>query len=135
MLIDESSNKLGMMYLFNFMLNYVNSEYTIEAFVEHLTKIQKKQGLDLFNEIESNFQTVIKYSDFIENKNILQFIIDIATSSNNDFLVLQCAQVLLCVYKRYNGRNKLNVYEEITEKILSKLNLSFNKIAKIIGFL
>ena len=135
MLIDESSNKLGMMYLFNFMLNNVNSEYTIEAFVEHLTKIQKKQGLDLFNEIESNFQTVIKYSDFIENKNILQFIIDIATSSNNDFLVLQCAQVLLCVYKRYNGRNKLNVYEEITEKILSKLNLSFNKIAKINFFL
>ena len=42
-LIDKPCNKMGMIFVFNFMLSNVNSEYTVEAFVEHLTKVQNKQ--------------------------------------------------------------------------------------------
>ena len=127
-LIDKPCNKMGMIFVFNFMLSNVNSEYTVEAFVEHLTKVQKKQSLDLFNEIENNFSTVIKYTDFIDGDNIVKYLVEVASTTNNDFLVMQCANVLLFILKRYNGKNKLNVYEEITQVVIDRLNNVFNKI-------
>ena len=134
-LIDKPCNKMGMIFVFNFMLSNVNSEYTVEAFVEHLVKVQNKQSLDLFNEIENNLSTVIKYSDFIDGDNIVKYIVEVASTTNNDFLVMQCANVLLFIYKRYNGKNKLTVYEEITQVVIDKLNTVFNKISKFNFFL
>ena len=141
-LINNPKYKFGMMFLLNFMINIVNNEYTVETFVDYLTKTIKKQnaeneGNSILYEILDNLSKIkpLNLNRFIKQKNdtqnILQYIIEIGIKTNNDYLLYNTAQVLLGIFRRYVGNDSLNVHHIISNTILSYLTNSFNKISKV----
>ena len=141
-LINNPKYKFGMMFLLNFMINIVNSEYTVETFVDYLTKIIKKPNAEneensILYETLDNLSKIkpLNLNRFIKQKkdtqNILQYIIEIGIKTNNDYLLYNTAQVLLGIFRRYVGNDSLNVHHIISNTILSYLTNSFNKISKV----
>ena len=141
-LINNPKYKFGMMYLLNFMIHIVNSEHTVENFVDYLTKIIKKPNKEndddsiLFETLDNlNKIKPLSLNRFINQnkdiKNILHYIIEIGIKTNNDYLLYNTAQVLLGIFKRYVGNDSLNVQNNISITILNYLNTSFNQISKV----
>lgn len=129
---EKPSNKGPMIYILNFMLNVVNNEYTLETFIEHFKKIQKKRLVDVYNDIEYNIKLhPIRLSNLMEDKNFIKYIIETGTSCENEWIVENCAKLLLTVQRCYVTKVKENLYQEISETLISSLSQVFNKISKI----
>ena len=93
-LINNPKYKFGMMYLLNFMIHIVNSEHTVENFVDYLTKIIKKPNKEndddsiLFETLDNlNKIKPLSLNRFINQnkdiKNILHYIIEIGIKTSN----------------------------------------------------
>lgn len=131
-LAEKPSNKGPMIYVLNFMLNVVNNEYTIETFVEHFRKTQKKLLVDVYNEIEYNIKAhPVRLSNLFEEKNLIKYVIEIGTNCENEWIVENAAKFLLSMQRCYVTKAKENLYQEISEALISSLNSTFNKITKI----
>lgn len=129
---ERPSNKGPMIYIFNFMFSIINNEYTIETFVEHFMKIQKPMAIDIFNELESNtMHHAIKIGHLIEDKTFIQYVIEIGLNTNNDWIMYNCANLLISIQKAYKDKSKLNLYEQISDQIFNTINSAFNKINKV----
>ena len=158
-IIQNPKNTLAMVYLLNFMFVTVNNEYTIENFVDYLKKdLNKKifnnnngnnnnsnnyfsEEIDYLNKVfDENYNNNIKIINFksltniFNKKSILQYIINIGLNTNNDFLIINIAQILLVIYRRYLDKDKLDICEEITEIIKYNLDNIYNKICNINSF-
>jgi hypothetical protein len=129
---EKPCSKGPMIYILNFMLNVVNNEYTIETFIEHFRKTQKKLLVDVYNDIEYNIKAhPVRLSNLFEEKNLIKYVIEIGTSCENEWIVENAAKFLLTLQRSYVTKSKENVYQEISEAIISSLNSNFNKITKI----
>lgn len=129
---EKPCNKGPMIYVLNFMLNVVNNEYTIETFIEFFRKTQKKLLVDVYNEIEYNIKAhPVRLSNIFEEKNLIKYVIEIGTSCENEWIVENSAKFLLTLQRSYVTKSKENVYQEISEALISSLNSIFNKITKI----
>ena len=155
-IIQNPKNILAMIYLLNFMFVTVNNEYTIENFVDYLKKdLNKKifinnnennnnnftEEIDYLNKVfDENYNNNMKIINFksltnvFNKKKILHYIINIGLNTNNDFLIVNIAQILLVIYRRYLDKDKLDICEEITDIIKSNLDKIYNKICNINSF-
>ena len=131
-IVATPKNKLGVVYLINFMLNVVNNEYTVESFVDCLTEeTQHNQAIDLFSEIDNTKHPIHLSSLANDKSNILKYMIQSAITSNNDFLITQTGEIIQTIFKRYVAKNKLNIFNEITDEIKNQLKTAFNKVSNI----
>ena len=131
-LAEKPSNKGPMIYILNFMLNVVNNEYTVETFIEHFRKTQKKILVDVYNEIEHSIKAhPVRLSNLFEEKNLIRYVIEIGTNCENEWIVENAAKFLLTMQRCYISKAKESLYQEISEALISSLNTTFNKITKI----
>jgi len=129
---EKPSNKGPMIYILNFMLNVVSNEYTIETFIENFRKTQKRMLVDVYNDIEYNIKAnPVRLCHLFEEKNFIKYIIEIGTSCENEWIVENAAKFLLAIQRCYVTKSKENLYQEISEALISSLNNTFNKISKI----
>ncbi len=129
---EKPSNKGPMIYVLNFMLNIVTNEYTIETFIDHFRKFQKRLPVDVYNDIEFNIKAnPIRLSNLFEDRNFIKYAIEIGTSCENEWIVENSAKFLLTLKRCYISKTKENMYQEISEALISSLNSAFNKISKI----
>jgi len=129
---EKPCNKGPMIYVLNFMLNVVNNEYTVETFIEYFRKTQKKLSVDVYNDIEQNIKShPVRLSNLFEEKNLIRYIIEIGTSCENEWIAENAAKFLLTMQRCYVTKSKENLYQEISEALISSLNSTFNKITKI----
>ncbi len=129
---ERPQNKGAMIYIFNFMFSIINNEYTIETFVEHFMKVQKPITIDIFNELESNTKhQAVKISHLCEDRTFIQYIMEIGTNTNNEWIRYNCANLLLSIQRAYKDKSKNNLYEQISDQIINAINSAFGKISKI----
>lgn len=131
-LAEKPCNKGPMIYILNFILNVVNNEYTVETFIENFRKTQKKLLVDVYNEIEFGIKAhPVRLSNLFEEKNLIRYVIEIGTCCENEWIVENAAKFLLTMQRCYVTKSKENLYQEISEALISSLNATFNKITKI----
>lgn len=128
---EKPSNKGPMIYVLNFILNVVTNEYTIETFIENFRKTQKRLSVDVYNDIEYNIKAnPVRLSNLFEERNFIKYAIEIGTSCENEWIVENAAKFLLTLKRCYVSKAKENLYQEISEALISSLNSAFNKISK-----
>jgi hypothetical protein len=131
-LAEKPCNKGAMIYILAFMYHIVNNEYTVETFIEHMTKIHPLPVNDVYNEIESNVKgQVIRLGHLCWERNFLQYIIEIAMSTNNEWILNNCVDLILSLERCYINKSKLKIYEQINDDILNIINNTFSKISKV----
>jgi hypothetical protein len=134
---EKPSNKGAMIYILNFMFNIVNNEYTLETFVEILTKPQKAPLVDIYTELENGFALLkphnygIKIGNFTQEKSFIKYLIDIAVNTNNEWIVSTSSELLINILRTYLDKSKGKLNEEIFEYSFELLNQAYNKISKV----
>lgn len=125
---EKPSNLTPMVYILNFMFNVVNNEYTIETFLDFLRKVQKQPQTDVYNELETNIKQSMKIGHYSDEKNLIQFLVELGINSNNDFMITNIAGLLISVQKA-DMKGKTN--EQLCEYLISHINNFFSKISKL----
>jgi hypothetical protein len=129
---EKPSNKGPMIYLLSFMFYIVNNEYTVETFIENMTKVYSLPVIDVFNEIENNLKhQTIRLGHLSTDRNFLQYLIEIGVGSNNEWIVSTCSDLILSVMRCYYNNMKVKVYEQICDNILDTIKATFTKISKV----
>jgi hypothetical protein len=131
-LAEKPSNKGAMIYILSFMYHIVNNEYTVETFIEHMTKVHPLPVIDVYNDIESNSKgQVIKLGHLCSDRNFLQYAIEIGMTTNNDWILTNCVNLVLSIQRCYINKTKLKIYEQINDDILNIINSTFNRLSKV----
>jgi hypothetical protein len=129
---EKPSNKGAMIYILSFMFHIVNNEYTVETFIEHMTKVYSLPVIDVYSEIESNVKgQVVRLGHLSTDKTFLQYLIEIGMTSNSDWIINNCANLILSIQRCYINKPKLKIYEQINDYLLNAVNTAFSKIAKV----
>ena len=129
---EKPSYKGGMIYLLTYIISSVNNEYALEDFLEILKKVQKVPVMDILYELETNVKNqVIRIGNFSDGKNFLEYLVDIAISSNNNWIVKNCANFLITLLKSNINQSKEKLYDKIYDYMYTQLISAVNNVNKI----
>ena len=127
---EKPSNKSAMVYILNFMFNVVSNEYTIETFVEVLSKIQKLPQVDVYTELENETYQKryhLKIGHLSAEKSFINYVSEMGALTNNDWLRSNCGNLLISILIRFSDKSKSKVFEEILDYNLNLLKKVANK--------
>ena len=129
---EKPSYKGAMLYLLTFIISSVNNEYTLEDFVEIFKKIQKVPNVDILYELETNVRNqVVRIGNFCDGKNFLEYCVEIAIYSNNQWIVKNIANFFIMLLKSNINQTKEKLYDKIYEYLYTSLISAFNNVNKI----
>lgn len=130
--ISERPNfKGGMLFILNFLFNVVNNDYTIETFLEIIKKTQTNPKVDCYYNLETINNQIVKIGHFADKKNFIDYLVDVAINTNNEWISLNAAKLLTSINRASSVKGRDRIYEKVVESVMDSFNKSLNNVNKV----